>query len=144
MHTPSNNTQQPLHQTHTWQSIPTYHYLQSTNNVHELCSTFNNTNAMATKTPVVLANALQQYIKHQPSILGLMEMWHNCMLSDQTTIPLQNMATSLQGNKKAEWSSSLPTAAKPMLPKNYVNQGEMLNSQWPKYWTCTKELDLKN
>jgi hypothetical protein len=61
---------------------------------------FNNTNAIATKSPALLANTLQQYIKHQPSILSLMEMQHNWKLSDQTIIPLQNVVTSLQGNKK--------------------------------------------
>jgi hypothetical protein len=49
---------------------------------------FNNTNAIATKSPALLANTLQQYIEHEPSILGLIEMQHNWKLSDQTTIPL--------------------------------------------------------
>jgi hypothetical protein len=62
---------------------------------------FNNTNAITTNSPALLANTLQQYIEHQPSILGLMETQQNWKLSEQTTVPLQNMATSLQGNKKA-------------------------------------------
>jgi hypothetical protein len=102
MHTSSNNTQHLPHQnqTHTQQSTLTYPYHQSTNNPYKLCLT-TPANAITTKLPALLVNTLHQYIEHQPSTLGLMEMQQNWKLSDQTTIPLQNMATSPQGNKKA-------------------------------------------
>jgi hypothetical protein len=62
---------------------------------------FNKTNAIATESSALLANTLQQYIEHQPSILSLIETWCNGKLADETIIAPQNMATSLQGNKKA-------------------------------------------
>jgi hypothetical protein len=34
---------------------------------------FNNTNAIQTEKPAMLANTMKQYITHKPSILGLIE-----------------------------------------------------------------------
>jgi hypothetical protein len=62
---------------------------------------FNNTNAIQTEKPAMLANTMKQYITHKPSILGLIERTRNWCISEKTSVPLQNMATSLQGNKKA-------------------------------------------
>jgi hypothetical protein len=62
---------------------------------------FNNTNAIQTEKPAMLANTMKQYITHKPSILGLIETRRNWCISEKTSVPLQNMATSLQGNKKA-------------------------------------------
>ena len=62
---------------------------------------FNNTNAIQTKKPGPLANTMNQYIAHEPSILGLIETRYNWHIAEKTSIPLWNMVTSLQGNKKA-------------------------------------------
>ena len=62
---------------------------------------FNNTNAIQTEKPAMLANTMKQYITHKPSILGLIETRRNWRISEKTSVPLRNMATSLQGNKKA-------------------------------------------
>jgi hypothetical protein len=62
---------------------------------------FNNTNAIQTEKPAMLANTMKQYITHKPSILGLIETRQNWRISEKTSVPLQNMATSLQGHKKA-------------------------------------------
>jgi hypothetical protein len=63
---------------------------------------FNNTNAIQTESPMALANTMQQYITHDPTVLGLIETRYNWQLADKTSIPLHNMATSLQGNGKAK------------------------------------------
>jgi hypothetical protein len=51
---------------------------------------------------MALANTMQQYITHDPTVLGLIETRYNWQLADKTSIPLHNMATSLQGNGKAK------------------------------------------
>jgi hypothetical protein len=63
---------------------------------------FNNTNAIQTESPTALANTMQQYITHDPTVLGLIETRCNWRLADKTSTPLRNMATSLQGNGKAK------------------------------------------
>jgi hypothetical protein len=63
---------------------------------------FNNTNEIQTESPTALANTMQQYITHNPTVLGLIETRCNWQLADRTSIPLCSMATSLQGNGKAK------------------------------------------
>jgi hypothetical protein len=56
---------------------------------------FNNTNALQTENDEMLAKALKNYIKHEPTILGLIETKQNFRLSDKTTKPLRRMAQAI-------------------------------------------------
>jgi hypothetical protein len=48
---------------------------------------FNNTNALSTENVALLAAKLTSYLKHKPTILGLMEVKLNFHLYDETTKP---------------------------------------------------------
>jgi hypothetical protein len=63
---------------------------------------FNNTNAIQTASPTAVANTMQQYITHDPTVLGLIKTRCNWRLANKISTPLRNMATSLQGNGKAK------------------------------------------
>jgi hypothetical protein len=56
---------------------------------------FNNTNALQTENDEMLVKALKNYIKHKPTILGLIETKQNFQLSDKTTKPLRRMAQAI-------------------------------------------------
>jgi hypothetical protein len=91
---------------------------------------FNNTtNAIATESPALLANTLQQYIEHQPSILGLMEMQHNWKLSEQPLSHFKTWPHHYKETKKHEQSLPQPTAKKPTPSKTYANLEVPPNSQ---------------
>jgi hypothetical protein len=62
---------------------------------------FNNTNALQTEKPAILANSLKSYFDLEPSILGLIETRRNWKRANDTSNPLRTMATALQGNNKA-------------------------------------------
>ncbi len=73
-HTTCHNSTKPIHNklhsptpSTNPQTIPTNYVKQFQCNYHQI----------ATELPALLANTLQQYIEHQPSILGLMEMQWN-------------------------------------------------------------------
>jgi hypothetical protein len=52
---------------------------------------FNNTNALQIENETTLAKNINNYIKHEPTILGLIETKQNIRLSEETTKPLQRM-----------------------------------------------------
>jgi hypothetical protein len=52
---------------------------------------YNNTNALQTKNEEILAKSIENYIKHEPTILGLIETKQNFRLAEQTTKPLGQM-----------------------------------------------------
>jgi hypothetical protein len=45
---------------------------------------FNNTNALQTENNKILAKTLENFIKHEPTILGLIETKQNFRLADKT------------------------------------------------------------
>jgi hypothetical protein len=53
---------------------------------------FNNTNTLQTENDEILAKTLENYIKHKPTILGLIKTKRKFQLADKTTKPLQQMA----------------------------------------------------
>jgi hypothetical protein len=50
---------------------------------------FNNTNTLQTENDKILEKTLENYIKHEPTILGLIETKRNFQLADKTTKPLR-------------------------------------------------------
>jgi exonuclease III len=58
------------------------------NSIHLL---WNNTNALQIENETTLAKSINNYLKHEPTILGLIETKRNFQLYDQMTKPLQNM-----------------------------------------------------
>jgi hypothetical protein len=49
---------------------------------------FNNVNALEIETEAALAKSMNNYMKHDPTILGLMETKCNFRLQEKTTKPL--------------------------------------------------------
>lgn len=56
---------------------------------------WNNTNALQIENEPALAKSIENYLKHDPTILGLMETKRNFRLHDKTTKPLRIMAQAL-------------------------------------------------
>jgi hypothetical protein len=56
-----------------------------------ICILYNNTNALQIENEEILAKSIENYIKHEPTILGLIETKQNFRLAEQTTKPLQQM-----------------------------------------------------
>jgi hypothetical protein len=52
---------------------------------------WNNTNALQIENETTLAKSINNYLKHEPTILGLIETKQNFRLYDQMTKPLRNM-----------------------------------------------------
>lgn len=62
---------------------------------------FNNTNSLQTGTPALLANTMNNYVEHDPTILGLMETKRNWRIADKASKLLLHIASALQGENKA-------------------------------------------
>jgi hypothetical protein len=56
---------------------------------------FNNTNALQTENDKILAKTLKNYIKHEPTIVGLIETKRNFRLADKMKKPLRRMAQAI-------------------------------------------------
>jgi hypothetical protein len=78
---------------------------------------FNNTNAIQTEKPAMLANTMKQYITHKPSILGLIE----------TRQHYETWQHHSKETRKHERDSSLATAEKHTHPTTSANQAESPN-----------------
>jgi hypothetical protein len=74
----TNKTPSPLYTKLPLPSVPT-------NSIRLL---WNNTNALQIENEVTLTKSIDNYLKHKPTILGLIEMKENYQPHDQTTKPL--------------------------------------------------------
>jgi hypothetical protein len=52
---------------------------------------YNNTNALQIENEKILAKSIENYIKYEPTILGLIETKQNFRMAEQTTKPLRRM-----------------------------------------------------
>jgi hypothetical protein len=56
--------------------------------LNSICLLWNNTNALQIENETTLANSINNYLKHEPTSLGLIETKQNFRLYDQMTKPL--------------------------------------------------------